>query len=85
MDDVFTILLKNKTWHLVPPLKGSNIIDYKWVYKINKRKQDGSLDRYKARLVAKSFRQIYEIGYEGTFSPVVKLVTIRIILSICWF
>ena len=52
MDAEYMALMKNKTWHLVPPQKGRNIIDCKWVYKI-KRKSDGSLDRYKARLVAK--------------------------------
>jgi len=52
MDAKYMALMKNKTWHLVPPQKGRNIIDCKWVYKI-KRKSDGSLDRYKARLVAK--------------------------------
>jgi hypothetical protein len=40
------------------------------------------LDRYKARLVAKGFKQRYGIGYEDTFSPVIKAVTIQIILSI---
>jgi hypothetical protein len=74
-------LMKNKTWHLVPPHKGTNIIDCKWVYKV-KRKQDGSLDRYKVRLVAKRFKQRYGIDYEDTFSPVVKATTIRVILSI---
>jgi hypothetical protein len=74
-------LERNKTWHLVPPRKGRNVIDCKWVYKI-KRKQDGSLDRYKACLVAKGFRQRYGIDYEDTFSPVVKAATIRIVLSI---
>jgi hypothetical protein len=53
MDDEFEALIKNKTWHLVPSPKGSNIIDWKWVYKI-KRKQDGSLDRYKAGLLQKA-------------------------------
>jgi hypothetical protein len=51
------------------------------VYKI-KRKVDGSLDRYKARLVAKDFKQQYVIDYEETFSPVVKSATIRVILSL---
>jgi hypothetical protein len=81
MDEEFGALVTNKTWHLVPPKKDSNIIDCKWVYMI-KRNQDESMDRYKARLVAKGFKQRYEIDYEDTFSPVIKDVTIRIILSI---
>lgn len=48
MDVEYDALIKNKTWHLVPPRKGVNIIDCKWVYK-TKLKSDGSLDRYKAR------------------------------------
>ena len=81
MDAEYLALMKNKTWHLVPPMKGSNVTYCKWVYKI-KRKQDRSLDRYKARLVAKGFKQRYGIDYEDTFSPVVKIATIRLVLSI---
>ena len=62
MDVEYMALMKNKTWHVVPPQKGRNIIDCNWVYKI-KRKPDGSLDRYKARLVAKGFKQRYGIDY----------------------
>jgi histone deacetylase 1/2 len=88
MNNEVEALHRNKTWHLVPPPKGKNLIDYKWVYKV-KQKSDGSIDRYKARLVAKGFKQRYVIDYEDTFSPVVKAATIRLILSIIvsqdWF
>jgi hypothetical protein len=73
--------MKNKTWYLVTPMKGKSIVGCKWVYKI-KRKQDNGLDRYKARLVAKEFKQRYGIDYDDTFSPVVKMATIHIVLSI---
>jgi hypothetical protein len=54
MDVEFDALQKNRTWYLVPPKPGFNIIDCKWVYKV-KRKADGSIDWYKTRLVAKEF------------------------------
>lgn len=81
MDNEFSALMNNNTWHLVPPTQDYNVIDCKWVYKI-KRKADGTVDRYKACLVAKGFKQRYGLDYEDTFSPVVEAATIRLVLSI---
>lgn len=81
MQEEISALHKNNTWHLVPQRESNNLIDCKWVYKV-KRRANGSIDRYKARLVAKGFKQRYEIDYEDTFSPVVKIATIRLVLSI---
>ena len=71
MDEEYVALMKNRTWRLVPPVKGKNIIDCKWVFKV-KRKSDGTVDRYKAWLVAKGFKQRYGVDYEDRFSPVVR-------------
>ena len=81
MDIEYKALMNNKTWHLVPPSYGRNIIDCKWVCKI-KKKADGTIHRYKARLVAKVFKQRYGLDYEDIFSLVVKAAAIRLVLSI---
>ena len=59
---------------------GQSAISKKWVFKI-KSKADGSIDKYKARLVAKWFRQKYGIDYTETFSLVVKYVMLRMVIA----
>uniref|UniRef100_A0A2N9F1H2 Reverse transcriptase Ty1/copia-type domain-containing protein n=1 Tax=Fagus sylvatica TaxID=28930 RepID=A0A2N9F1H2_FAGSY len=81
MNTEFTALLKNGTWNLVPPKSHTNVVGCKWVFRI-KRNAGGSLARYKARLVAKGFHQQQGLDYGDTFSPVIKPITIRTVLSL---
>ncbi|XP_062160269.1 uncharacterized mitochondrial protein AtMg00820-like isoform X2 [Alnus glutinosa] len=75
MNSEFDALLKNNTWSFVPASKAKNLVGCKWVYRI-KRKADGSIDRYKACLVAKGFHQQAGIDYSEIYSPVIKLTTV---------
>lgn len=58
-----------------------NIVGLKWVFRI-KKKNDGQIKRYEARLVAKGFHQQPGIDFVETYCPVVKPITIRTVLAI---
>ncbi|GKC03232.1 retrovirus-related pol polyprotein from transposon RE1, partial [Tanacetum coccineum] len=81
MNEEFQALQQNQTWVLVPRPGSANIIGSKWVYRI-KYNSDGTIERYKARLVAQGCSQIPGLDYYHTFSPVVKASTVRIVISL---
>ena len=71
----------NKVWELVDLPSRQRSIGNKWILKI-KCKADGSIERYKAQLVAKGYAQEEGIDYKDIFSPVVRLTLVRLILAI---
>ena len=81
MEREYDSLMENRTWILVPPPPGRNIIKCKWVYKV-KYTSSGAVDKYKARLVAKGYNQVHGIDYEETFSPVIKHDSVRVLFAI---
>ena len=74
-------MYQNNVWTLVDPPDGTKPAGCKWVFK-KKTDMDGNVSTYKARLVAKGFTQRQGIDYEETFSPVVMVKSIRILLVI---
>ncbi|CAN0862290.1 Retrovirus-related Pol polyprotein from transposon TNT 1-94 [Linum grandiflorum] len=81
MHEEIGALEENHTWDIVPRPAHAAVIGCRWVYTI-KRHPDGSIDRYKARLVAQGFRQEFGVDYDETFAPVAKMQTVRTLLAI---
>jgi Reverse transcriptase (RNA-dependent DNA polymerase) len=74
-------LKKNETWTLVALPYGKKSVGCKWVYK-TKYNGDGTVERHKAKLIVKYYTQTYDIDYQDTFTPVIKMNTIQILLSV---
>lgn len=81
MTDEFLALQRNNTWSLVSLPRSRKAIGCKWVFRV-KENPNGSINKYKAQLVAKGFHQVAGFDFIETFSPVVKPTTIRVILTL---
>ena len=77
MDSIY----ENQVWTLVDPPEEIKPIGCKWVFK-KKTYMESKVVIYKARLVAKGYYQRQRVDYDGTFSPIAMLKSIRILLAI---
>lgn len=74
-------LYRNNTWDLTNLPAGRKPIGCKWIYKI-KYKSNGEIERYIARLITKGYSQKEGVDFDETFSPVVKIVTVRCLINL---
>ncbi|KAL2248135.1 UNVERIFIED_CONTAM: Retrovirus-related Pol polyprotein from transposon TNT 1-94 [Sesamum indicum] len=79
MNDEMNSLKKNDIWELCQLQKEKKALQNRWVYRV--KEESDRKKRYKARLIVKEFQQRYGIDFTDVFTPVVKLITIRLMLS----
>ena len=81
MNQELQALEDNHTWLLTSLPPGKKALSSKWFYR-TKYRADGSVERYKARLVIRGFEQIKDKDYKHTFSPVAKLTSVRVFIAL---
>jgi len=81
MIEEMNALQTNNTWELVQLPKGKSTVGSRWIYTVNVG-SNGTIDWLKARLVSKGYTQIYGLDYGDTFSPVAKIASVRLLISL---
>ncbi|KAK3039330.1 hypothetical protein RJ639_028730 [Escallonia herrerae] len=81
MNEKIGAIKKNDTWELTTLQLGKKPIGVKWVYKVKKNSK-GKVKRYKSRLFVKGYKQRAGIDYDEVFAPIVRLETIRLLISL---
>ena len=81
MQEEYSSIMKNDVWEVVPRPEGKAVVTSRWLYKV-KHATDGSIEKFKARFVARGFSQVEGVDYEDTFALVARYTSIRSIISI---
>ena len=81
MIEEYQSIMRNDVWGVVPRPEGKFVVTSKWIYKI-KHDAYGSIEKYKARFVARGFSQKEGIDYEETFAPIAKYISIISVLAL---
>jgi hypothetical protein len=79
--EINSIKIVNDVYTLVPRAKGMNVLGSRWVYN-KKFHPDNTVDKWKARWVAKGFKQKLGIDYESVFAPTGRIESVRVLLAI---
>eukprot|EP00253_Pinus_taeda_P032827 PITA_32827 len=81
MVEEYNSIMVNDVWEVVPRPQDRSVVGSRWIYKI-KYTAYGSVEKYKARFVAKGYAQKEGIDYEETFGLVAKYTSIRTVISL---
>ena len=77
----YVSIIQNSVWDVVPRPQGKSVVSSKWIYKV-KKAADGSVEKHKARFVARGFSQVEGIDCDETFAPVARYSSIRSMLAL---
>ena len=81
MVEEYNSIVRNDVWDVVLRPMGKSVVTSRWLYK-TKIVADGSIEKYKARFVARGFSQIEGVDYDETFAPIARYTSIRSIIAI---
>jgi len=81
MVEKYDSIIQNCVWDVVPRSEDKSMVSSRWLYKV-KQAADGSVEKHKARFVARSFSHVEGINYNETFSLVARYSSIRSMLAL---